>query len=147
MHVEVDQSGRLEFTKHATVLAFSNGIDSAILVPAKVKRAILQELRSLGKGGTLYYLIFATLLYILLKDNIDKFQRVTIDIEYRKKDAIIREHLLNLLKRAGKKVSAEQIDFKHITKKSPAHRVAIRTFRSQREPNRIVRLRDILREF
>jgi len=45
MHVEVDQSGKVENTRVDTVLAFSNGMNHAILVSAKVKRIVTKQLR------------------------------------------------------------------------------------------------------
>jgi len=45
MHVEVDQSGKIGDTGIATVLAFSDTESYAILIPAKVKKTCIQELR------------------------------------------------------------------------------------------------------
>ena len=60
MHVEVDQSGKIEDTATDTVLAFSNEADFAILIPAKVKRVCLRRLRNRGKAGkSIYWLVFA----------------------------------------------------------------------------------------
>ena len=44
-HIEVDQSIKVEQTQQDTVLAFSDGIQRVILIPAEVKRACQQELR------------------------------------------------------------------------------------------------------
>lgn len=57
--VEVDQSGKIGETNKATVVAFADGKERAILVPAKVKRQIIPELRRRGKADTLY--LFASL--------------------------------------------------------------------------------------
>jgi hypothetical protein len=139
--VEVDQSGRkVENTSKATIVAFANGKERAILIPAKVKRKIIPELRRQGKADSLHYLLFATALYLLLKEDIEEIDRAIIDIEYRGKENRIKEHLVNLLRRAGKRVEASQIQFDWITKESPAHRTAINTFRGQREPDHVVSL-------
>jgi hypothetical protein len=145
--IEVDQSFKIGNTSKATVVAFADGKERAILIPAEVKRKIIQELRRRGKGVRLYYLLFATLLYLLLKEDIENIERVTIDIEYRQKEAMIKGHLLNLLRRAGKRVDGHQIQFARITKKSPAHRVAIKTLRKQRPPDHKVTFEELLREF
>jgi hypothetical protein len=129
--VEVDQSGRIEFTSHDTVLAFSDGESFSVLIPASVKRACITELRSRGLSGpTLYVRLFATGLYSLLKKHIQKLSRVTIDVEYLGKEAQIEEHLINLFRRAKHKVDAEQIQFRLIGKKSSAHLLALDTLSS-----------------
>lgn len=38
MQIEIDQSGKIEDTRKDTVLAFSNGKNYSILIPAEVKR-------------------------------------------------------------------------------------------------------------
>lgn len=43
---KIDQSGRIEYTSHDTVIAFSNGIKKAILVKAKEKRILIQNIRA-----------------------------------------------------------------------------------------------------
>jgi len=144
--VEVDQSSKIGETGKATVVAFADGKERAILIPAEVKQKIVQELRRRGKGDTLYYLLFATALYLLLKEDIEDIDQVTIDIEYRGKEATIRGHLLNLLRRAGRRVEAEQIQFARLTKRSAAHRVAIATLRKHRRPDHVVTLEELLRE-
>jgi D-ribose pyranose/furanose isomerase RbsD len=91
--------------------------------------------------------LFATALHLLLKEDIEDIDRAIIDIEYRGKEDKIKEHLINLLRRSGKRVEAHQIQFDWITKQSPAHRTAIRTFRGQRKPDHVVSLDEWLREF
>jgi len=145
--VEVDQSGKIGETNKPTVVAFADGKERAILIPSGVKQKVILELRRWGKADTLYYLLFATALYFLLKEDIEDIDQVIIDIEYRGKEIPIREHLINLLRRAGKRVEAHQIQFDWITKKSPAHRTAIQTFRGERAPDHTVSLNELLREF
>jgi len=45
--VEVDQSGKIEDTRVATVVAFSDGIHRVVLVPAQVKRECSAVLRAI----------------------------------------------------------------------------------------------------
>ena len=76
MKVEIDQSGKIGDTKVPTVLAFSNGKRSAILIPATVKRECLLSLREQGIAGkTIYMKLFAVGLYLLLKDHIHRFSQ------------------------------------------------------------------------
>ncbi|MBU0702469.1 MAG: hypothetical protein KKC18_01205 [Chloroflexi bacterium] len=48
MEIEVDQSVKSEETARDTVLAFSNGVRRAIVIPAAVKRESLAYLRERG---------------------------------------------------------------------------------------------------
>lgn len=148
MHVQVDQSGKIGDTKVPTVLAFSNAESYAILIPATVKRSCLQKLRQRGKSGTTLYLrLFATGLYLLLKDHIQSLVLITIDVEYPGHDAAIKLYLLNLLRRAGITGSARKIRFQHIGKKSGAHKRAKAVFTGSEEPDRVIGEEEILAEF
>lgn len=148
MHVEVDQSGKIGDTKVPTVLAFSNAEGYAIVIPATVKRAAVQELRRRGKSGTTLYLqLFATGLYLLLKGHIQTLALVMIDVEYPGHEAMIKQHLLNLLWRAKITVPAARIRFRHIGKHSGAHERAKAVFVGAAEPDKTVELEEILAEF
>lgn len=48
MKFEIDQSGRVEYTSHNTVLALSNDIQYSIIAPAKVKRQLQEMFRREG---------------------------------------------------------------------------------------------------
>lgn len=148
MHVEVDQSGKIGDTRVATVLAFSNEESCAILIPATVKRACLRELRKQGKmGTTLYIHLFATGLYLLLRDHIRNLEYVVIDVEYPGHEAKIKQHLLNLLWRYGASASGEIISFQPIGKKSNAYTKALSVFVGSIQPDKIIGTKDILSEF
>jgi len=148
MDVEIDQSGRIEYTKHATALALSDGISFSLLIPATVKRACIRTLRRQGlTGPTFYVQLFATGLFFLLKDHIEVLTQVVIDVEYTGKETQIKEHLINLLRRAGREVEPWKIQFQQIGKKSPAHELALDTFRGDREPDIVLTQEDILGEF
>jgi len=96
---------------------------------------------------TLYVRLFTTALYFLLRDRIEHFSRVEIDLEYPGRDAQIREHLLNLLRRDGKQVEAAQIQFAYIGKKSPAHELAIQSLRGDKRPDMVLTLGDVMGQF
>jgi hypothetical protein len=51
MHIEVDQSGKIERTQRNTVLAFSNEIEYAALFLAVEKRESVTWLRQRGESG------------------------------------------------------------------------------------------------
>ena len=69
--VEVDQSRKIE-QSGPTVLAFSNGISHAIVIPSSVKTQSLRALKDKRKSTKeARILLFATCLYVLLKDYLD----------------------------------------------------------------------------
>lgn len=147
MRIEIDQSGRFEYTKQQTVVAFSNGTQFSILIPAKVKRKCIAHIRGRGiKPPRLQTMLFATTLYLLLKDHVSHLTTILIDKEYFGNEGMIKSHLMNLMQRSGRCIKSEQIQFGLIGKKSPAHHVAIETFRGNIVPNRIVTLEDMMAE-
>ncbi|MBM4466294.1 MAG: hypothetical protein FJ014_12195 [Chloroflexi bacterium] len=148
MHVQVDQSVKIGDTKDPTVLAFSDTESFSILIPARVKRACLRELRGWGKSGTTLYLqLFAAALFLLLKGHLDRITLITIDLEYPGHSPDIKEHLLNLFARAGFSVSGEMIRFQRIGKRSPAHDKALYTLRGELRPDRTITTEELLAQF
>jgi len=146
MHIEVDQSGKVEDTATDTVIAFSNERKRTVLIPATVKRACLQELRQEGKTGkSIYRRMFVVGLFFLLKDNIKKSDLVTIDIEYIGHTRSIKEHLLSLLATADLQVDSDNIRFERIGKKSPAHDMAFYTHRGDTDADKVVSKEELMR--
>lgn len=148
MKIEIDQSGKIGDTKVPTVLAFSNGKEYAILIPATVKRGCIQHLRVKGKMETrLYIQLFAVGLYLLLKRDINSLEQIVIDFEYPGHEAKIKEHLINLFRRAGVRVQPARIQFDFVRKKSNAHKLAIEAFKGRAKPHQVIHVEQILKEF
>jgi hypothetical protein len=63
--VQVDQSIKVEQTHKDTVVAFSDGIRYAILIPARVKREAIQRLRRSGRRGPRLYRTYSFLRCII----------------------------------------------------------------------------------
>lgn len=89
MKIEIDQSGRVEYTSHDTVIAFSNSKKGAIIIKAKDKREIQDVFRKMGKGQLFVIRLFTILIFILLKKE-KEIDDITIDIEYPGWDAQIK---------------------------------------------------------
>ena len=150
MQAEVDQSGRIDQTDRATVLAMANGMQYSIRIPALVKRECLQILRRRRSGKdprSLYVLIFATVLYLLLKEHISQLGKVIVDTELPGHEAKIKEHTLNLFRRSGTPADPEAIIFQRIGKKSPAHNLAWRVYNGLADPDQTLSVEDVLAEF
>ena len=145
MHVEIDQSGKIEQTSWDTALAFSDGIDYAILIPAAVKREAIVRLRSSGRRGRrLYLFLFSAGLYLLLEDHLEQLDSVTIDTEYQGNEADIKAHLLRLIWKASPTFEADRISFRSIGRKSSAHTKAVAVHRGDEEPDRRITLKELL---
>ena len=86
-------------------------------------------------------------LFFLLRQHIAALSRVVIDVEYPGNEAKIKEHVINLLRRAGYGVQADQIEFQLIGKKSTAHVLALNTCRGERAPSLVLHEADILAQF
>ena len=85
--IEIDQSIKIEQTAQDTILAMSNGVKRTILIPANVKRELIDIQRRQGKSrNTARYRLFATGLFILLRPHLSKIiehdEQIMIDTEY-----------------------------------------------------------------
>ncbi len=144
-YVEVDQSIKVEQTHQHTVLAFSDGIQQVILIPAEVKRACQRELRSKGvKPGMIALRMFSAGILLLLEGQMDSIAGLTIDMEYKGKEGEIKRLLLRFILGWVPGFPKEAIAFQQIGKKSGAHRLAWETHRGERKPNRVVTLKELL---
>ena len=146
MHrVQVDQSGLIGKTSVNTVLAFSDQISYAILIPARVKRAGLEYLRRRRPPFKLPYLkLFAAGLFLLLKDHLHQLELVTIDTEFTGLEGHIKGMLLRYIRRIDPSFSKDKITFRRIGKGSRAHLKAIETYRENLKPDRVVTQEELL---
>lgn len=129
----------------ATVLAFANGIDGAVVLSSRVKSEVLRRLRIEGKSREMATIVlFAAGLFLLLEEYLDQLGSVTIDVEYMGHEATIKSLLLRHIWRKMPSFEPERIVFDRVGKKSPAHRKAeaVRTGKDSRY--RSVTLREVL---
>lgn len=144
MHIEVDQSVKIE-EPGDTVLAFSNSVDFAILVPDAVKKAGERELRGRGVSGpTLVLRLFSAALFLLLKHYLNDVTSVTIDDEYDGHGKDITRMLLERIWRVKPAFPKDSIDVRETTKKSPSHKKAWETQRGIIKPNKRINTREFL---
>lgn len=145
MRIEVDQSGKIEQTAVNTVLAFSDGEQRTVLIPAQVKRQALTYLRGREKSRkSSVLLVFSAALFLLLKDIAEQMALVIIDREYEGHEATIRGRLLQSLREAGLQVHADAIAFGSVGKKSEAHYLAWRVNKGEISPDHQVTLSELL---
>lgn len=138
----IDQSGKIENTKNLTVVAYSNGKSKSLSIKAIEKRKLLKILRITNERKKLItYELFSILVFILIKD--EKIDDLVIDVEYQGHEGSIKNFIKNYCERYNKKLPS--IDFTLITKKSPAHEVAISTYRGVRKPDIVVDAKEVLK--
>jgi hypothetical protein len=146
MHIEVDQSVKIENTRADTVLAFADGESYAILIPAAVKRLCLVALRERRKLARIRVIrLFSAALFLLMEPHWNRIREVTIDIEYTGWEADIKAALVRHLRAKGLYMPEYGIHFRRIGKKSPAHKLALLVYRGGAEPNRRIAAEELLR--
>ncbi len=139
-NAEVDQSIKMNDLARDTVLAIANGISYTIVVPAAVKRTVMQHLREAGKSRThAVVFAFAVALYLLLKNVIHMVDQICVDVEYMGHEAEIKNALVTYLRRDNPHFDSTRILFQHIGKKSSAHHCAIEVARRHRLPDKRIR--------
>ena len=142
MDVEIDQSGRVEYTSQPTVVADSEG--NSVILPSKDKRILQEIYRNSGKPRVYAIQVFAALIFILLKNYPRKKIYLVIDREYPGYDDLIKSYLIQLTRKNIKvKLEKDWIDFRLIGKKSKAHDTALEAFRSK-EANMQVDFKEIM---
>jgi len=145
LHIEVDQSGKIEKMNVDTVLAFSDGKSAAVLIPAEVKRVCLQALRRGDRRKTaIVFRIFAAGLFLLLEDVLEEVTLVTIDQEYPGWEGDIKGVFLRLVWASGKRLEKERIVFHQVGRKSAAHFKAYGVYKGFQKADRILTAEEIL---
>lgn len=149
IEVDIDMSGRIEETTRPTVLALANGKSRCIQINASEKRIVLDSLRKMKPHWSRTYvnvIVFSILICLLFEDRSQEIGYIVIDPEYEGHDAIIKDRVMNHFRRLGIVIRRDQIDFRRVGKRSPAHDLAIRVFRGKSAPDREISARDVLAE-
>lgn len=141
MHIEIDQSGKIEQLNKDSVIAFSNKNQYSVLIPKDIKQYVFKLYK--GKIKDLRYRLFSIGLYYCLRDYIKEKELMTICCEYTGKESLIKSFLLDYLRKYYPIIDTKIIRFGKIGKSSNAHAVAIDVFRGNRRPNKILSLNEI----
>ena len=145
MNIEIDQSGKVENTSKNTIIAFSNGIFGSILISAKDKREIQEIFRKIGKPRIFVYRVFAILIFLLIKNHLKKIDQIIIDEEYPGWGHLIKDYLLQEIRKVRANFDAENITFQRIGKKSKAHLLGYNVFQKKKKVDIKVGLKEVLR--
>ena len=145
MKIEIDQSGKIENTHKPTVIGFSNTKNKTIIIFATEKQKLLRYFRKIGKQKVFIYIVFATLICLLLKNekNIDQ---IIIDKEYPGQEALIKNYLLSFFRKTGRDIDKGSISFRQIGKKSKAHQIVYQSYQHKRSDAKVT-AKDVLKYF
>ena len=144
MRIEIDQSGRIEYTSKPTVVAFANSKTYSIIFLSRDKKYLQKIFRKAGTPNMFVYKTFAILIFLLVKNFTKSIDQIIIDHEYLGYDKLIKQFLLDLLRRHKKNFDSHDITFRHIGKKSFAHQIAIEAYRAKRADRKIT-IKDVLK--
>jgi len=92
-------------------------------------------------------LLFSIFVYPLLRDHIIALTKITIDREYPGHENIIRDHILNLIRRQGVTVERDNFTVGKVKPGSAADKLAWRVSHHLVTPDRVLTLGDIIAEF
>lgn len=144
MKIEIDQSGRIEYTSHKTVIAFSNKREGAILISAKTKRQVQEVFRRSGQPKLFTLRTFAAGVVFLLSQYGGNIEEVIIDMEYPGNDNVLREMILEMAKVKKLNIQDIRISFFEIGKKSNAHYVAYGVFKEKIKPQKVISFKELV---
>jgi hypothetical protein len=142
MKIEIDQSGKIEFTSQQTVIADSGRVTTCIY--AKEKRYLKKHFRTLGKTSQFTITAFSAL--VALHVNFSDISNGTyvIDSEYLGHENKIIGLIKTYCKKLGKDTRSISFQVKPVGKKSLSHLYAIETFRDMKRCTRCVTALDII---
>lgn len=143
MKIEIDQSGKVEKTNQDTILAFSNGKSSAIKITGKTKRKLQEFFRKIGEPKLFMIDTFCILIFLVIRDNIKEIDSIEIDKEYSGKEKYILSTLNTIFQ--NKSINQPEISFINIGKKSKAHQKAIKVYRKESQPDKVITLKEIIK--
>ena len=143
MHIEVDQSGKIEQLNKDTYIAFSNHEQYCVKLPKKIKQEIVYEYKA--KISQIIQRVFAICIFYCLENHIRKKELITIDSEYPGWEADIKTYLIPLLRLRDKNFDKSIIHFSAIGKESRSHKVAKSAFVGKSKPNKILSREDVIK--
>lgn len=142
MQVYVDQSGKVEDTARPTVVAFTNGATYVIKVAARTKRQLQERFRRQGAIRLFIYRTFAALVFLLIRRFLPQINQVVIDTEYPGQEKLIKEVILEFLRREA--LPEPSIVFRRIGNRPKVHYAAYDVFAKKKKEDRRVALAEIV---
>ena len=131
MKIEIDQSGRVEYTSTSTVIGDSNG--NSILIRSIDKQYLQKIFRSIDRPQMFVLETFSILVALLIKTTYSPTHIYIIDKEYFGHEDVIRGLVKKHLRKMQIDIETCQIDFALIGKKSKAHDVVYARYKRKKK--------------
>lgn len=117
--VQVDLSAKIEQWSKNTAVAFSDGIQGSVWISSRVKKDARDWLKVVypKRRQSFYkYLLFAVVIYLLIKPYLRQIRQVVIDRDYsgRRSKEFITNFLFNFLQRDDPSLRGGFIDFQRV---------------------------------
>ena len=145
MQIFIDQSGKVEETGKATIVAYSNGKQKSLYISSSSKQKLQKVFRDAGKPTIFVYKTFAILIYLLIADDLDQIDSIIIDTEYVGYDPLIKNILTKIILRKSVFFDPNRIHFQQVGKNHKCHETAIKTYRGEKNADKVVRFEEILK--
>jgi len=144
MQIEIDQSGKIEYTRVDTVIAYSNHKSKSILIKAKEKRKLHLFYKNTEHKKLFRYKAFACLIFELIKKDLKYINCIIVDQEYEGWDMQIKNYLLQFCRKSNIDFPRNNINVVRIGKKSKAHIKALGTARRTIRPDIIITAKELI---
>lgn len=143
--VYVDMSAKVEQWNRDSAVAACNDTQRILLVPGRVKQSLRTHLLSGNKRKTAHFRIFALLIFLAVKDDLDTISQIVIDQDYtgHSAEGQIKNLLLSLIRRVRPKTTGGFIRFENVRGHS-ADVFARQVFTRKRQPTRVVTYEEVL---
>ena len=131
----VDLSAKVEQWTKDSAVAVSNDHCKVYLVPSKVKQKARALIKNVHGGKSDQYRLFAVLIYLIVKADLQHLDYIVIDKDYAgdRAEATIKNLLLTLMRRDKPEVTANQIQFDKV-RGSKADRLAKQVYDRKTKP-------------
>lgn len=137
MKIFIDQSGKVEQTNTATVVAFANGKKGSVLLSAKDKRVIKKYYRLINKPTMFSLQVFSSLVFLIIQHWKLNKGNLIIDKEYSGRESVIKKNILILCDKKRIDISSLNINFSLVGKTNACHVIANKNRRLNKSDRRV----------
>lgn len=150
MHIEIDQSIKVEDPGTSIWAYASKDSTYTISMSSKVKRQIFDEVRLSTKSKNrkaARLKLFAIGVYLLIEDDLSRIQSIMIDREYegQPSENMIKDYVLRFIRRQRPSFNKRNVYFGHVVPGQGSDRAAYLVHKKKNQPDKVVGLNDIRR--
>ncbi len=144
---EVDTSGRIEDVEVPTTATIFAGLHFSLLLPPNEKKKALKMIsKKYPKWGELRcrVCLYSLLVFYLIRDHVEKMEKIVIDREYKGYSAYMKGFLLRLLRENDVEVKKEKLVIMPLDRESQAIKMSSKVYRGDSIPDWIVSAEEIV---